>query len=94
MVSNNTNIALAKAVMALRAASPTAWDAFLGALSVRLDDVTEACIASTPERLPEQQGRAREIRDLFKALHEAPQLAQQLQEKERNDGSRRQPQTH
>ncbi len=94
MVSNQANIALAKAVMALRAASPTAWDAFLGAINLRLDDVTEACIASTPELLPERQGRAREIRELFKALYEAPQLAQQLQDKERNDGSRRQPQTH
>jgi hypothetical protein len=94
VVSNSTNIALAKAAMELRAASPKAWNAFLSAVTLRLDDVTEACITSTPERLQEAQGRAREIRDLFKALHEAPQLAQQLQEKERNDGSRRQPQTH
>jgi hypothetical protein len=88
-VGNKTDIAMARAVMGLRAVSLPAWDAFLGTLAMRLDDVTEACIASPPEKLPELQGRAREIRDLFKALHEAPQLALKLQEKERNDGSRR-----
>lgn len=88
MSSRETDIELAKAVMAVRSASPPAWDAFMRALTMRLDDVTENCISAPPDVLPERQGRAREIRDLFKTLAEAPKLAQQLQDKERQDAAR------
>jgi hypothetical protein len=91
-MKRNTDIALAKAAMAMRGASPPGWDELMRALALRVDDVTEACIAAPPEALQERQGRAREIRDLFKVFYEAPQLVQQLQEKERADAhARRQP---
>lgn len=84
-----TEIALAKAVQELRVASGTAWDMFLQALTLHLDEVTENCIHAPPDRLAESQGRAREIRDLFKALVSSPQLAAQMAEKERRDAHAR-----
>jgi hypothetical protein len=88
-MKNNTQIRLAKAVMAVRATSVHAWDEFLRALADHLDDVTEECISAPIDTLQERQGRAREIRDLFKALVGAPELAAQLQDKERKDAGRR-----
>jgi len=86
---NDVDIALAKAVQELRVASPPAWDMFMRALDARLEEVTEACISAPPEALPERQGRAREIRDLFRALANGPQFAAQIAEKERSNGTRR-----
>ncbi len=88
-MTNEVQIALARAVQELRVASGPAWDMFLQALTAHLDEVTENCIHATPERLPETQGRAREIRDLFKALVSSPQLAAQIADKERKDAHSR-----
>jgi hypothetical protein len=88
-MTKETQIALAKAVQELRVASGPAWDMFLKALTLHLDEVTENCIHAPPDRLPESQGRAREIRDLFKALVSSPQLAAQMAEKERRDANTR-----
>jgi hypothetical protein len=84
-----TEVRLAKAVMSVRATSTHAWDEFLKAIADHLDDVTEECISAPIDTLQERQGRAREIRDLFKALVGAPELAAQLQDKERKDAGRR-----
>lgn len=80
---NEVEIALAKAVQELRAASNPAWENFLRALADYNDEVTEHCISAPPDRLAECQGRARATRDLFKALLESPQLAAQMADKER-----------
>jgi hypothetical protein len=90
-MKNETQVRLAKAVLELSAASPPAWNAFMAALAQYLDDVTEACISAPPADLPERQGRAREIRDVFKALASGRELAAQIAEKERKDGSRTKP---
>jgi len=90
-MNNAVDVALAKAVHELRIASPPAWDMFMQAMAAHLDEVTEACISAPPEALPERQGRAREIRDLFRALAHGPVRAAQLAEKERINGPRRQP---
>lgn len=88
-MTNEVQIALAKAVQELRVASGPAWDMFLQALTLHLDEVTEHCISAPSAELPERQGRAREIRDLFKALATSPQLAAQIAEKERRDAHSR-----
>lgn len=84
-MTNEVQKALARAVQELRVASGPAWDMFLQALTLHLDEVTENCIHAPPEHLAERQGRAREIRDLFKTLVNSPQLAAQMAEKERRD---------
>jgi hypothetical protein len=90
-MKRDTDTLLAKAAMAMRGASPPLWDEFMRALALRVDDVTEACVSAPPDALQERQGRAREIRDLFKVFYEAPKLIQQLQEMERaNAHARRQ----
>lgn len=83
MVSNGVEKKFAMAVMSCRAASVPAWEQFIAALADYLEEITEELVSSPSERLPEMQGRAREIRDLFKLLAKSPQLAQQLYDKER-----------
>jgi hypothetical protein len=91
-MKRNTDILLAKAIMAVRSASVPAWEEFMRALAARVEDITEACVTAPPDVLREYQGRAREVRDLFKVFNAAPELVQQLQEKERVDAhARRQP---
>lgn len=75
---------LAYAVVEMRSASPPAWDAFLGVLADRLESISEKALSSAPDNsLIQNQGRALEARELFKALVQAPKLAEDLRDKER-----------
>lgn len=91
-MSNTLNIKLAKVVQELRSTNTAAWNEFMALLAERLDEVTEKCIASTPEALVQNQGRALEARELFRQLDKAPKLAQELHEKERQNGFAAKPQ--
>jgi flagellar hook-basal body complex protein FliE len=86
-MSNDTSVKLAKAVYSVRGQNTAAWNEFMAALSMRLDDITEEMVAAPADRLQLLQGRAQEIRALFAELTKAPQLAQQLYDKERGHGS-------
>lgn len=81
-MSKEVEVLMARASLAIRAAGPLAYDEFMRALAARIDDVTERLVTAPPERTSEMQGRARELRDLFKAISEGPKLAQELREKE------------
>lgn len=86
-MNSQTEILVVKAAMTLRGASPQGWDLFMRALALHLEDVTESCISAAPTALPERQGRAREIRELFRTLDGAPKLAEKIQMKERADAA-------
>jgi hypothetical protein len=88
-MSNQTDVVLAKAAMALRGTHPPAWDAFMQALAARVDEITEALVSAPPTEMSQYQGRAREVRAIFLVLSDAPQLVQKLQEKERQDAYRK-----
>lgn len=89
MISNNLTTAFAKVAMEMRGSNPEGWARFLRVLAARVDEVTEALVSAPPQSMPEFQGRARELRDVFKALEHGPELARQLQEKERVDAHTR-----
>lgn len=88
-MTNEVEVALAKAVQELNATANVSWGAFLRALADHIEEVTEHCISAPPERLAECQGRARAMRDLFKTLIESPKLAAQMADKERRDAHAR-----
>ena len=81
MMSRGLQFELTKAVMELRTASPFQFDNFMKILAQRIEEVTEKMVASPPEELANYQGRAQEARELFRAIHDAPKLAQELQNK-------------
>ena len=85
MTSKDAEIAVAKAVASLRASNAAAWDAFMASLAARLEVLTEDMVSAPPDRLYEMQGRAREARTLFKQLVDAPKVANDLYERERNN---------
>jgi HPt (histidine-containing phosphotransfer) domain-containing protein len=88
-ISKNLTVAFAKIAMDMRGSNPAVWSQFLQVLSARIEEVTEQLVTAPASGVAEHQGRAREIRDVFKALDNGPELARQLQEKERVDAHTR-----
>lgn len=86
LISNETQLALAKSVQALRASSPDAWAQFMIQLARRLEELTEKMVDAPADRLVEFQGRAREARALYKDLYDAPKLANAIADKEKANG--------
>lgn len=83
MISRELQIEIAKATMEMaNAASRPAFERFLAALAKRVDEISDQLVAAKADEVFTAQGRAREARELFTILHDAPKLAQQLQVKD------------
>lgn len=93
-MSSDTERQLAKAVQALRAANPPAWDDFVTLLNKRAGEITQTLIASIPERLQVMQGQAQEAQTLHAFLLNAPALAEALYQKERQNAVGSKPQAN
>lgn len=83
-MNRDNDIRLAKAVQSLRGAGGAAWDEFMAALVARADHITDQLVIYTGADLQRIQGAAQEARALLNALVEAPKVAEQLYEQERN----------
>lgn len=88
-ISKDLTKAFAKIAMDMRGSNPQVWSQFLSVLAARVDEVTEQLVSAPPQAMAEFQGRARELREVFKALENGPELARQLQDKERVDAHAR-----
>ena len=80
-MTEKLEVRFAQAVVSLQSAAPLAFDQLMALLTERLDDITERLVSSPPERLVQNQGRALEARDLFKELHGARRLMDELKQK-------------
>jgi hypothetical protein len=85
-VSNETSKRMAKAVLTLRAVDRRAWDDFLAVLASRSAEIDTSLVSANPEHIHLLQGRAQEARLLLTELHQAPEMAEQLYQKERHNG--------
>ena len=74
---------LAKTVQSIRSANVPEWDRFIDALEARSFSIINELVASTPDRLQFNQGRAYEVRDFIHELKNAPRLADALYEQGR-----------
>jgi hypothetical protein len=91
IVGPEIEAALAKAAQSLRFRAPEDWDAFIKALSDRVDAAYDQCVSAPPDRVLMAQGRAQEARDILKTLLNAPQLAAQLHDQARKLNHGRKP---
>jgi hypothetical protein len=85
-VSNDTTKSLAKVVLSLRAADHRAWEEFLSVLARRSSELDTSLVNSSPERIYTLQGQAQCLRHLIEELKRAPELANELYQKERANG--------
>jgi hypothetical protein len=69
---------LSRAAVQLRATSPTAWDEFLQSLAAYSGSVTERCISSPLDALPNAQGRAQAVALLSQLLKDAPATVERM----------------
>ena len=83
MISRELQIEIAKATMEIAAtAGRPSFERFLAALAKRVDEISDQLVGAKPDEVFQAQGRAREAREIFTTLHNAPELAKQLQVKD------------
>jgi hypothetical protein len=86
-VSHDTQVKLAKAVQSLRGSNRLAWDEFLAVLRLRSAETdTYAIETIAADGSLFRQGMAVEARRFLAELDKAPELAEQLYQKERQNG--------
>lgn len=84
-----TDIALVKAAMRLREASPQAWVDFLAAMKQRSEKAAFDLVNAPDDMVFLGQGRARAIAELCKELTEAPQTYEKVMQNERSRPAKR-----
>lgn len=72
MNENDAKLGIAKAALQLRGADRPGWDAFLASLAAYSTHTDSQCVASPPDMVLVMQGRARNMRELLKILHDSP----------------------
>lgn len=86
--SKELRVEISKVVARLQTVDEFAWRRFMELMAQRVDEATGEMVAAAGTDVYVAQGRAQEIREIFRTFDEGMKFAKQLHEKETNNGKR------
>ena len=82
--SKSLNYELSILARELLRADQTLWKRFMQLLATRVDETSEEIVKAATADIHVAQGRAREIRDLFRVLDQGPAEAERIEQQKAN----------